>query len=71
MRNFALFVLSTPLAIYFIGFINFFSLSSLYILINFPIPKYVYDYLDVIYQSLNSNILRLFGFKHDFNPFSY
>ena len=62
MQNFTLFILSTPLAIYFIGFINFFTLSSLYILINFPIPQQVYTYLNTIFESLNSNFLRLMGF---------
>ena len=62
MQNITLFILSTPLAIYFIGFINFFTLSSLYILLNFPIPKYVYTYLNVIFSSINSNFLRLLGF---------
>ena len=71
MQNVSLFILSTPLAIYFIGFINFFTLSSLYILLNFPIPQYVYTYLNVIFNSLNSNFLRLLGFEHDFTPMSF
>ena len=31
-------VLSTPLAIYFFSTFNYFTLSSLYVLLNIPIP---------------------------------
>lgn len=31
-------VSSVPLSVYFLSFVNYFTLSSLYVLLNFPIP---------------------------------
>lgn len=69
-KNFAMFSTSTPLAIYFLGFINFFTLSSLYVLINFAFPKNVYTYLSFIFDSLNGSILQLMGIQYKFEPIS-
>lgn len=44
---------SLPIGIYFLSFINYFSLCSLYVLLNFPIPKQVYQYLATVYEQLN------------------
>ena len=46
-------VTSFPFAIYFLGFLNYFSLSSLYVLLNFPIPKRVYNVLAMLYKEVN------------------
>jgi hypothetical protein len=54
-------VSSTPLVIYFLAFINFFTTSSLYVLLNFPVPEHVHNYISAIYDSLNMNILTLLG----------
>ena len=57
----ATFAYSTPVSIYFLGFINYFTLSSLYVLLNFPIPQHVYEYLAIVYQLINTQILQSFG----------
>ena len=44
---------SLPIGIYFLSFINYFSLCSLYILLNFPIPQQIYVYLVSVYEQLN------------------
>jgi hypothetical protein len=31
-----------PISIYFLGFLNYFSLTSVYVLLNFPIPEHIY-----------------------------
>ena len=36
---------STPLAIFFISLFNYFNLASIYVLLDIPIPKVVFDYL--------------------------
>ena len=57
----ATFAVSTPVSIYFLSFINYFSLSSLYVLLNFPIPQHVYEYLAIIYQLINTQIIQSLG----------
>ena len=59
MTNFAN---SLPFTIYFLGFINYFTMTSLYVLLNFELPEILYRYLAFSYQQINENILRLFGF---------
>ena len=57
------FTASTPLTVYFLGFLNYFTVSSLYILLNFRIPRNIYKYLTIIYGHVNSNLLELFKLK--------
>ena len=38
-------------------------MSSLYVLLNFKIPKVLYKYLAYSYQEINGSILGLFGFE--------
>jgi hypothetical protein len=52
------------------GFINFFTLSSLYVLINFSFPKNVYTYLTFIFDSLSGSIFRILGIKYQFQSIS-
>ena len=54
---------SAPLSIYFLSFINYFTLSSIYVLLNFPIPEALYQYLALVYKELNSSILSIFGIE--------
>ena len=44
---------SFPLSVYFLGFLNYFTLSSLYVLLNFPIPEEIYNYLSTIYSEIS------------------
>ena len=52
---------SLPFAVYFLGFLNYFTMSSLYVLLNFRIPEMLYRYLAFSYNELNRSILELFG----------
>lgn len=61
---------STPISIYFLSFLNYFSLSSLYVLLNFPIPKHIYLCFAQVYKSMNENIFAIFGIHIDFVPIS-
>ena len=52
-----------PLSIYFLGFLNYFTMCSLYVLLNFPIPEHVFNFLGLMYVQVNSDILSAFGVK--------
>lgn len=66
----ATFVDSMPITIYFLSFHNYFALSSLYILLDFPIPEHIYKYLALLYDNINSNFLDLLGFQIPVHPLS-
>ena len=55
------FATSMPITVYFLGFVNYFTLSSLYVLLNFPLPENIYKYLSLIYDQINSNFLAVIG----------
>ena len=55
------FAFSFPLSIYFLGFLNYFAMCSLYVLLNFPIPEQILKYLSFLYAELNNDLLALFG----------
>ena len=61
---------STPTSVYFLSFLNYFTLSSLYVLLNFPMPKHIYLCFAQVYKSMNENIFALFGINIDFVPLS-
>ena len=63
------FASSTPVGVYFLSFINYFTLSSIYVLLNFPIPEHIYKYLSLIYQQM-STILEIFGISVSVPPYS-
>ena len=50
-----------PITIYFLGFVNYITLSSLYVLLNFTLPEHIYKYLSFTYSNVNSNILSVIG----------
>lgn len=52
---------SIPISIYFLGFVNYFSMTSLYILLNVKIPSGIFNYLSEAYKELNKDIFNLFG----------
>ena len=61
---------SLPISIYFLGFLNYFAMSSLYVLLNFPIPEQIYKFLALLYEELNSDFMSIFGVEIEIAPFS-
>lgn len=59
-----------PITIYFLSFLNYFTLSSLYVLLNFPIPEHIYKYLSVVYEQINANMLAMIGINLELPPLS-
>lgn len=41
---------SVPFSIFFLGFLNYFTMCSLYVLLNFPLPETLYRYLSLVYN---------------------
>jgi hypothetical protein len=68
--NLASVVVSIPLTIYFLGFLNYFVLCSLYVLLNFPIPEHVYKYLGSLYEDVNGNLFSIIGVTIQMDPLS-
>ena len=64
------FASSIPLTIYFLGFLNYFSLTSLYVLLNYRIPEQVYFYLADSYIKLNQSLFAYFGIDISISPLS-
>lgn len=56
-----IFLNSTPFIYFFLSFLQFFTLSSLYIFINLSIPADLYNSLKSTYSSMNSNLFNLVG----------
>ena len=56
---------SVPFSIYFLSFLNYFTLCSLYVLLNFPIPEHIYHYLAYTYSQINRSIFQLIGIDID------
>jgi hypothetical protein len=52
---------------YFIGFINFWNVCSLYALIQTEMPTYLKDVLLKIYEMVNFSIFNLINISFDFN----
>ena len=44
---------SLPFSIYFLGFLNYFTMSSLYVLLNFRLPEELYRYLAFVFKEIN------------------
>ena len=68
MTNFNLVVFSSPFAGFFLGFFNYFTLNSLYILLNIQLPDIIFKELSALYASSNANLLTSFGIS--FSPAS-
>ncbi len=60
-----LFLTSTPFMFLLIGNIQFFSISSLYIFLNAPIPLDLYNALKNTMEALNSNVFTTFHISID------
>ena len=65
-----MFLTNSPFLIYFLGFLNYISLSSLYILLELPIPEHLYYYLKLLFANLNEDLLERFGLSEDIDPIS-
>ena len=66
MTNFNLIVFSSPFVCFFLGFFNYFTLGSLYILLNIQLPDFIFKELSTIYASANANLITSLGFS--FSP---
>jgi hypothetical protein len=62
---------SVPFSIYFLSFLNYFTLSSLYVLLNFPIPEQIYSQLSSLYSQINANLFQILDINIQPPPFSY
>ena len=63
-------IASVPASIYFLSFLNYFSFTSIYVLLNFPIPEQVYRFLAFVYQQLNEIFLSSVGVEVTLHPLS-
>lgn len=61
---------ATPLVGFFFSIFNYFTLLSLYVLVDIRIPEAVFDYLAAIYNSCNSDLLSKVGLTITVNPLS-
>ena len=61
---------ASPFIIYFLSFMNYFTLSGVYVLLNIAIPEQLYVYLSLIYNGINSNIFTLLGLNVSVPPIS-
>ena len=59
--KFNMVVFSSPLASFFLSFFNYFTLNSLYVLLDIPLPKIIFDQFSGLYFALNQNMLNFFG----------
>jgi hypothetical protein len=60
-----LFIQITPLAIFFVGFIKFWNVCSLYALIETDMPYFLRKVLEEIYFTINISILRILNINID------
>lgn len=56
---FTTFAVSTPIAIYFLGFLNYFTLTSLYLLLNYQLPEHIFKYLAIVYDNVQSDLMTI------------
>lgn len=61
VQNIIRIVFSSPFTCFFLGFLNYFNLTSLYVLLNVKIPYNVYSILKIIYNSINTGMLNYIG----------
>lgn len=54
-------IFSTPLAIYFFSIFNYFTLSSLYVYLDIRTPQLVFNYLSIITESAQADIISQLG----------
>lgn len=63
-------IFSTPLAIYFFSIFNYFTLSSLYVLLNISIPDVVFEYLALLSKAYQADIFSLCRTSFEIQPIS-
>ena len=56
-------IFSTPLSIFYLSLFNYFTLMSLYVLLDVTLPDVVFDNLEIIYRSSMTDSLRKAGFS--------
>lgn len=61
---------SVPFSIFFLGFLNYFTMCSLYVLLNFPLPETLYRYLSLVYNEINTNLFAVVGIDFKIPPLS-
>lgn len=71
MTKFNLVVFSSPFTCFFLGFFNYFTLNSLYVLLNIQLPDIIFKELSSLYASSNANILTSFGISFSPPPFTH
>ena len=64
------FIFSTPLAAFFLSLLNYFTLSSLYVLLDIRIPKIVFNYLEQIFKASSSDMPTQLGFTWKMDKWS-
>lgn len=60
-QNLALIISSSPFLIYFLGFINFLNICSIYVLLDMTLPYELYFYLKTIFNFINKDIFSVVG----------
>jgi hypothetical protein len=60
------FLFSSPLAVQFLTLFNYFTLSSLYVLLNIRIPYPIFKYLSLLLKACQSDIFVQFGLSFSF-----
>ncbi len=63
-------LLSSPFTCFFLGFLSYFTLSSLYVLLGMPLPDPVFNHLSSVYDLLGLNLLAFLGFQVEVAPLS-
>lgn len=63
-------IFSSPLSAYFLSLFNYFTLSSLYILLDIRLPSIVFYYLSLFYQACAGNIISELNIMPSASPFS-
>jgi len=63
-------VFSTPVTVFFLSTFNYFTLSSLYILLNIKLPYAVFSYISVLLNSAKINALDQLNIAPSITPIS-
>jgi hypothetical protein len=59
---------STPLTIAFLSTLNYFTLSSLYVLLNIRLPYAIFYYFETFFYTSQANILQTFDTAPQIDP---
>lgn len=66
MTSFNLVVFSSPFTCFFLSFFNYFTLNSLYVLLNIKLPDIIFNELSALFASANANLLT--SLRISFSP---